>query len=605
MAQLGPAGDPRSGRPFVGGLLLASFVLLARANRRALRYADLASSELRLKIEMLACAREAALAANHSNQFLASMSHELRTPLNTVIGLTEAMLQGKLRPLERGHAQMVLGAAESLLATIEDMLDLARIDAEKLSFGVGDVRPLPHDRRRDRRARGPRKRQGPRIEGKHRPGAGSGSRRGPKTTPSGDPQPAPECDRVYRRRRGGGRRGTLTSDGADTLRVEVRDTGVGIDPALHRGLFEAFEPGSAAAARRSGGAGLGLPICKRLVEQMGGEIGVEDRPGGGSTFWFTARLPACEADAVPEPAISNGPVALPKRVLLVEDSIQNQRVALAILGPEPEVVIAANGREACDRLAEGDFDVILMDVEMPVMDGLEATAEIRAREAASGRRTPIVAMTAHFHADDRRLCLAAGMDGYVSKPVRRDELLGAIGQVLRARGAGTPAGRSMIAILIRIGSPIRPPKAYDPAMTHPPTSPVPRAKRIAFLVWGIACYALFFAVFLYAIAFIGNFEIVPKTIDSGEPGPLGLALAVNLGLLSLFAVQHSVMARPAFKRVVDEDRSRARRTADLRASVDARAVVLFALLAADRRHGLAVTNGRARSRCTPSTSRAG
>ena len=425
-----------------GGLLLASYVGQARANRRALRYADLDSSELRIKNEMLAHAREMALAANHSkDQFLAGMSHELRTPLNTVIGLTEAMLQGELRPLERGHAQMVLDAAESLLGTIEDMLDLARIDAEKLSFEsvTFDLYRTIGDAIDELAARASDK--GLALKGNIDPALAR--------VRVGDPRRLRQVILNLLRNAieftdAGGVEVVARhspSDGADTLRVEVRDTGVGIDPALHRGLFSGFEPGSAAAAaRRSGGAGLGLPICKRLIEQMGGEIGVEDRPGGGSTFWFTARLPACEAGAIPEPAISNGPAARPKRVLLVEDSIQNQRVALAILGPEPEVVIAANGREACDRVAEGDFDVILMDVEMPVMNGLEATAEIRAREAASGRRTPIVAMTAHVHADDRRLCLATGMDGYVSKPVRRDELLGEIGQVLQARGAVTPAG---------------------------------------------------------------------------------------------------------------------------------------------------------------------
>ncbi len=425
-----------------GGLLLASYVELARANRRALRYADVASTELRLKIEMLDHAREMALAANQSkDRFLASMSHELRTPLNTVIGLTEAMLQGELRAQERGHAQMVLEGAETLLATIEDMLDLAQIDAEKLSFEsvtfdlyrtIGDAIDELAVRASDK---------GLTLRGSIDPALAR--------VRVGDPRRLRQVilnllrnaieftdsggvDVVARH---------SPSDGADALRVEVRDSGVGIDPAQQRGLFSAFEPGSASSARPSGSAGLGLPICKRLVEQMGGKIGVEDRPGGGSTFWFTARLPACEADAVPEPAIPNGPLTLPSRVLLVEDSIENQRVALAILGREPEVVIAINGREACDRLAERDFDVVLMDVEMPEMDGLEATAQIRAREAASGRHTPIVAMTAHAHADDRRLCLAAGMDGYVSKPVRRDELLGVIGQVLGTPGAATPARR--------------------------------------------------------------------------------------------------------------------------------------------------------------------
>jgi len=425
-----------------GGLLLASYVELARANRRALRYADLDSSELRIKNERLAYAREVALAANRSkDQFLTGMGHELRTPLNTVIGLTEAMLQGQLGAEERGHAQVVLEASESLLATIEDMLDLARIDAEKLSFEsvtfdlyrtIGDALNELAVRARDKGLE-LRRNIDPAME----------------RIRVGDPKRLRQViQNLLRNAIEFTEAGKVeivagnSSGGADGLRVEVRDTGVGIDPE-RRGLFEVREPGAAPSARRSGGAGLGLPICKRLVEQMGGQIGVENRPGGGSTFWFTVRLAAGEADAAPEPAIPHCPLTLPKRLLLVEDSLANQRVALAILGPEPEVVIAANGREACDRLAERDFDVILMDVEMPEMNGLEATAEIRAREAANGRHTPIVAMTAHAHADDRRLCLAAGMDGYVSKPVRRDELLGAIGQALDGASAATRK-RSMV-----------------------------------------------------------------------------------------------------------------------------------------------------------------
>ena len=295
---------------------------------------------------MLVYAREVALAANRSkDQFLASMSHELRTPLNTVIGLTEAMLQGELGPAERGHAQVVLEASESLLTTIEDMLDLARIDAEKLSFesvtfdlyrtigdAIDELAVRAHDKglalKRNIDPAMARVRVGdPR---RLRQVILNLLRNAIEFTDAG------EVEVVAGR----------SSDGANGLRVEVRDTGVGIDLEQRRGLFQAFEPGVASSARRSGGAGLGLPICKRLVEQMGGAIGVESRPGGGSTFWFTARLATGEADAAPEPAIPHGPVSLPKRVLLVEDSIANQRVALAILGPEPEVAIAANGRHA-------------------------------------------------------------------------------------------------------------------------------------------------------------------------------------------------------------------------------------------------------------------
>ena len=417
-----------AGGALFGALLLITFLRLSRANQRALRYADVVSQELRLKIEMLDYAREEALAANRAkDRFLASMSYELRTPLNTVIGLTEAMLRGELAAEQRGHAQVVLEASESLLVMIEDMLDLAQIDADKLSFesvtfdlhrtigdAIDELAVRANALKRNIHPAMTRLRVG--DPKRLRQVILNLVRNAIESTDAG------EVEVVA---------GRSPDHGADGLRVEVRDTGVGIDAAQRRGLFQAFEPGSPSSARRGGGTGLGLAICKRLVEQMGGEIGVEGRPGGGSTFWFTARLPLCEAGAI-ELDVPHGPVAMPKRVLLVEDSVANQRVALAILGPEPEVAIAANGREACDLLARRDFDVILMDVQMPGMNGLEATAEIRARETASGRHTPIIAMTAHAHADDRRACLAAGMDDYVSKPVRRDELLEALGQVLES-----------------------------------------------------------------------------------------------------------------------------------------------------------------------------
>jgi signal transduction histidine kinase/ActR/RegA family two-component response regulator len=420
-----------------GATLFGAFVLQARANRRAIRYADVVGAELRLKNEMLVNAREVALSANRAkDQFLANMEHELRTPLNTVTGLTEAMLRGELGSAERGHAQMVLDASESLLATIEDMLDLARIDGEKLSFesAAFDLHRAIGEAIDELAAHASAK--GLQLRGKVDPGmtqfrVGDARRlrqvivnllrNAIEFTDAGEIEVAA---------------GRSPAGEADGVRIEVRDPGIGIDPEQARRIFELS---SASSARRGSGAGLSLPLCKRLVEQMGGEIGAETRPGGGSTFWFTARLAPCEAGAAPVPAVAPEAVALPKRVLLVEDSIANQRVALAILGPEPEVAIAANGREACALLAERDFDVVLMDVQLPEMDGLEATAEIRAREAGSGRRTPIIAMTACAQADDRSVCLAAGMDDYLSKPVHRDELLAALARVLEARAVTTTA----------------------------------------------------------------------------------------------------------------------------------------------------------------------
>ena len=425
-----------------GVLLLGSFQMTSRVNRRALRYADLVSAELRFKNEMLAYAREVAQEANRAkDRFLVSMNHDLRTPLNAVIGLTEAMLRGELGRAERGHAEVVLDAAERLLATIEDMLDLARVEDSKLCFesvafdlhlavaGACDVfaaRASDKGIALKRKIDPSLERHRVRDPGRVRQVILNLVRNAIEFTDQGSVQICAAG---------------VPDGGSELVRFEVRDTGAGIEPERRRRLFAALDPQAVSATVRGAGTGLGLAISKRLVEQMGGEIGVEDREGGGSVFWFTARLPVCGAGAASEPRAESRPtVSLPARVLLVEDDADNQRVARAMLGQGPEVTVAESGPEACALAARREFDLILMDVQLREMDGLEATREIRAREAkVGGRRTPIIAMTAYADVEDRSACLAAGMDGYVSKPVRREQLLDELARVLDSRVARVAA----------------------------------------------------------------------------------------------------------------------------------------------------------------------
>jgi CheY-like chemotaxis protein len=225
------------------------------------------------------------------------------------------------------------------------------------------------------------------------------------------------------------------------LRFEVRDTGIGIDPAQVPHLFESFAQADSSTTRRYGGTGLGLAISRQLVEMMGGRIGADSLPGEGSTFWFTVDLevgserrlaagpPASGAAAA---AGSKGPDALPARaelgarygtpVLLVEDNPTNQAVARAMLRRRGyRADVAANGREAVEAVDGQRYAAVLMDLQMPVLDGFEATAEIRRLEGPE-RRTPIIAMTAYAMEGDRERCLAAGMDDYVSKPLRAGDL---------------------------------------------------------------------------------------------------------------------------------------------------------------------------------------
>jgi signal transduction histidine kinase/ActR/RegA family two-component response regulator len=232
----------------------------------------------------------------------------------------------------------------------------------------------------------------------------------------------------------------LSQDGEACLEFAVRDTGIGIPPSGQERLFQPFAQADASMARRFGGTGLGLSICKSLVEMMGGRIWVESELGKGSTFYFTVRLPLAKE----LPADFEAPVAIPAvacaqlRILLVEDNPANQKLATYILQDRGHVVeIAGDGQEAVCLTEQNRYDVILMDVQMPGMNGLEATAAIRKREDG-GRRVPIIAMTAHAMKGDRDRCLAAGMDGYLSKPVNAQEMIGLVESLARggiARGA--------------------------------------------------------------------------------------------------------------------------------------------------------------------------
>ncbi len=380
-------------------------------------------------------AREAAEAASAAkSRFLAMMSHEIRTPMNGVLGIADLLLQRDLGQIERAHAEIIRDSGHALLAIINDILDISKIEAGKFS-----LQPAPFDLHavvaqveaffaQSAAAKGLRLSQQIGADVPRWVVGDAGRLRqvlvnlvgnGIKFTEQG------EVAVVVAAALG------ETAEGAPdaALAFRVRDTGIGIAPEHLARVFTVFTQLDDSPSRRFGGTGLGLAISRELIELMGGRIDVHSRPGDGSEFVFTLRLaavppPAATSAAAPAPAaapaaVAPGP-ARHLRVLLAEDNEVNQLVALAMLEAiDCEVVTAHTGLEVLQIVDRQAVDLILMDCQMPQMDGFEATAALRRREQADPQRcrVVIVALTANAIEGDRERCLAAGMDDYLSKPL--------------------------------------------------------------------------------------------------------------------------------------------------------------------------------------------
>ena len=401
-----------------------------------------ALDEARLDLERRVDERTADLAralaeAEASNRarvaFLANVSHELRTPMNAIIGLTAFTLDSDLDDDQRDNLAAAYAAALGLLGLLNDILDFSKIEAQALRL---DPQPFPLRELAESLGTtfGPEaRRKGidlrvtvdpclpPRVVGDR------GRLRQVLTNLVGNAMKFTQEGAVELRVRNGARGGRVA--------FAVADTGIGIEPEAQQRIFRPFEQADGSTSRRYGGTGLGLAIVSQLVRQMGGEVTLESEPGRGSRFSFEIDLPAVEGatEAAPGARTAGAAARHGLRVLLVDDNPVNLKLAVRLLEREGHrPATASDGRQALAALAAEPFDVVLMDVQMPVMDGLEATAELRRREAGSGRRVPVIALTAHAFPEDRTRCLAAGMDGYLAKPVAREQLLDALEDVLAA-----------------------------------------------------------------------------------------------------------------------------------------------------------------------------
>jgi signal transduction histidine kinase/CheY-like chemotaxis protein/HPt (histidine-containing phosphotransfer) domain-containing protein len=410
------------------GLALAVFAgshALSRQMRRShaalvARRAELESGIAAHTAALAERSRELTEAGAAQARFLASISHEIRTPLNGILGVNRMLLKSLAAGAERDLAEVVQSQGRSLLAIINDILDYSKIEAGRFALDPADfsLRRAINDTARV---------YGEQARGKGLEFVLDVDDAVPYRVHGDGMRLRQIVDNLLANAVKFTERGSVTlrvrADGT-TVRFEIADTGIGVDDATLAGLFQPFTQGDSSTTRRYGGTGLGLAIAKSLVEMMGGTIGASGERGRGSRFWIVAPLGAAQLPAGPltprgprTPMSGVLPVAHVGHALLAEDNAINRMVTVALLQDAGWTAdVATNGVEAVEAFERRTYDLVLMDCRMPALDGYDAAAQMR-RHETDGRRTPIVALTAHAFAGEADRCRAAGMDDYLTKPI--------------------------------------------------------------------------------------------------------------------------------------------------------------------------------------------
>ncbi len=422
---------------------------LAGSQEEIRLHQELLEERIRQRTEELERAMHGALNASQAkSEFLANMSHELRTPMNGLLGMLDLALDGGVNGEQKDQLETAQRCAYALLALLNDILDLSKIEAgkmmlEKIPF---EARAVVEDCVKSQAAKSAQKKIDLRFE----------ADLGPQPNLLGDPL---RVRQIVANLLSNAIKFTDTGkvlvkldllpcpDGRINAVIQVSDTGPGIPPEKLSTIFEKFTQADGSITRKYGGTGLGLAITRRLVEIHGGDVRVDSQVGKGSTFRVTLPCevaPGVVGNVLPKQSETRGetlhapPAA---RLLLVEDNIVNQKVVLAILRKKGyHIDVANDGREALSKLESANYDLVLMDVQMPILDGLEATRLIRSE--ARWDRLPVVAMTAHAMNGDRERCLQAGMSAYISKPVQPAHLIATIERELASGDSHSTATSS-------------------------------------------------------------------------------------------------------------------------------------------------------------------